>query len=204
MPLGRPGASCRLGCGPECRFYLQPAGAPSQPPAASAASPPPRLPGRFFRWKPALPRPTLIKAWRKGREFLPAQVTPPSQLPTCPALPAWPGQGKLQAARPWQEAEWEPSPCPVLLSPPHSHRQAGAYRGRLLVEIAPQPAIQVLGREGCLCPPATLWSGVPKNCKSQTHPGGVYNLFRSRISAQEAITDQIGIWWPCIVNRHHR
>lgn len=85
------------GCGPECRFYLQLAGAFSQPPTRVPHLP--LLPGRFFRWTPALPRPTLIKAWRKGREFLPAQVTPLSQFPTCSALPLWPGQGEPQGAR---------------------------------------------------------------------------------------------------------
>lgn len=134
------------------------AGAPSQ---LSAASPPPRLPGRFFRWKPALPRPTLIKALRKGREFLPAQVTPPSQFPTCSALPLRPGQGKLQGARPWQEAEWDPRPSPAQLHhpTPDSHRHAG--RGLLGTPAGgdcPSACIQVLGRECCLGPPATLWS----------------------------------------------
>lgn len=92
----------------------------------------PRPPGRFFRWKPALPRPTLIKAWRKGREFLPAQVSPPSQFPTCSAL--LPGRARESCRDPGPGRGRSGSPCPVQL--PHSYigrQAAGAYRGLLKV-----------------------------------------------------------------------
>ena len=128
---------------------------PVLPPSLPAASPPPpRQPGRFFRWKPALPRPTLIKAWRKGREFLPAQVTPPASSP--PALPSLPGLAWPSHREPglWREVEWEPRPgwssCPSF----YTGGQAGAYMQLLLVGTP----IQVLGGECLLDPPTTLWS----------------------------------------------
>lgn len=120
MPLGRPGASRRPGYGPDCHFYLQPgrcsllAPHPQPQPALRL----PHLPGCLGVFSDrSLPFPALllIKARRKVREFLPAQVTPPSQFPTCSALPLRPGQGKQQGAR----------PCPVQLHhpAPDSHMQ---------------------------------------------------------------------------------
>lgn len=84
---------------------------PVLPPSPGRLSHLPRLPGRFFRWKPALPRPTLIKAWRKGREFLLGSSY------TCSALSPWPGLagGRVGA-----------QPMPSLAAPPPLTRQAGA------------------------------------------------------------------------------
>lgn len=171
----------------------------SQPPAAS-----PQLPAAWeiFRWKSAFPRPTLIKAWRKGREFLPAQVTPLRQFPTCSSLAPRPARESCREPGPGRR--WSGSPAharPSRLPLIHRDRHSGGFCGWVL---PPQPVSQVPSEE-CLAPPAALWSGVLKDCRSQTHPEPFFNPLRSNgLAAQEAITYHAGIWWPCVRKCHLR
>lgn len=168
--------------------------------------------------QPALPRgfPTSPAAW----EFFPieacpsppyfnksseeGQGIPPSSSYTsqpvphllCPPSLAWPGKAAgsqaLAAGRAGSPGHAQSSSTtPPLIQ---TGRQAGAYLKTPAGGKWPSACLQVLARECHLHPPATLWSGIPKNCKSQTHPPGVYNLLRNGISEQKAIRDQTGIW----------
>lgn len=160
VPLGRPGASSRWGCGPECRFYLQPAGAPSQPPAAS---PPPPAAWEIFPMEACPSPPYFNKSMEEGQGIPPSSSFTSQPVPHLLCPPPWPGQGKLQGSRPWQGAEWEPMPSPAA---PQLHRQAGG-RG---LQGSLKGRDSHPGGECYLGPPAALWSRVPNNCKSQTHP----------------------------------
>lgn len=95
-----------LGCGPECRVLF--AVGRVLPPSPQRLPHFSLLPGRFFRWKPALPRPTLIKlggrAGNSSRLKLHLSAVPHLLFPPSLAKP-----GKAAGARSWQEVEWGPA-----------------------------------------------------------------------------------------------
>lgn len=114
-----------LGCGPECRVLF--AVGRVLPPSPQRLPHFSLLPGRFFRWKPALPRPTLIKlggrAGNSSRLKLHLSAVPHLLFPPSLAKP-----GKAAGSQVLAGGGVGPSPCPAQLLPLiHTDRQARGF-----------------------------------------------------------------------------
>lgn len=176
------------------RFLFAAAGALSQP---HAASPPPLAAWEIFPMVACPSPPYFNKSLEEGQGIPPSSSYTSQPAPHLLCPPSLPGQARERWREPGLCQRWSGCPAHAQSSCTPSFMQTGTS----CCWGFPQPVIQVLVGEECLGPPATLQSGVPKNCKSQTHPRAVSNL-RNGISAQKAVMDQAGIWLPCILNWH--
>lgn len=131
-----------------------------------ATPPPPRFPTSPAAWEifpmEACPSPPCFnKSLEEGQGIPPGSSYTSQPVPHLLCPPSLAGLGKAAGSL---GRRWSGSPTHAQSSRPpfHTSSQAEAYRELLPVGTP----IQAMGRECLSSPPATLWSGGPKDCKS--------------------------------------